>query len=67
MMGMEKAPNTIEEAVTKTMAAVSFFQCSVTGGIAPTTILTITKIDSSTREKTSGKFLNVIDGTEFPW
>ncbi|KAI0603274.1 NAD(P)-binding protein [Biscogniauxia sp. FL1348] len=45
MMGMEKAPNTVEESVGKTVAA----------------------IDKATREKTSGKFLNTIDGTEFPW
>ncbi|KAA8642749.1 hypothetical protein EYZ11_007946 [Aspergillus tanneri] len=28
---------------------------------------TIAILDSATREKTSGKFINVIDGTEFPW
>ncbi|KAL2813186.1 hypothetical protein BDW59DRAFT_154928 [Aspergillus cavernicola] len=44
-MGMEEAPNTIEESITKTLAT----------------------IDGSTREATSGKFLNVIDGTEVPW
>ncbi|KAL2849275.1 hypothetical protein BJX68DRAFT_276007 [Aspergillus pseudodeflectus] len=43
--GMEEAPNTIEEAITKTTA----------------------KIDEATREATSGRFWNVIDGTEFPW
>ncbi|KAL4742142.1 hypothetical protein BDV11DRAFT_212144 [Aspergillus similis] len=45
IMGLKEAPNTVEEAVTKTVAA----------------------IDSATREDTSGKFLNVIDGTEVPW
>ncbi|KAL4766935.1 hypothetical protein BDW60DRAFT_220925 [Aspergillus nidulans var. acristatus] len=45
IMGLKEAPNTVEEAVTKTMAA----------------------IDSATREDTSGKFLNVIDGAEVPW
>ncbi|BCS27793.1 SDR family oxidoreductase [Aspergillus puulaauensis] len=45
MMGLKEAPNTLEEAVTKTMAA----------------------IDGATREGTSGKFLNIIDGTEVPW
>ncbi|KAI2611966.1 NAD(P)-binding protein [Hypoxylon sp. NC1633] len=45
MIGLEKAPTTVDEAVEKTMAT----------------------IDDATREKTSGKFLNVIDGTEFPW
>ncbi|KAL4943063.1 hypothetical protein BDV06DRAFT_190772 [Aspergillus oleicola] len=45
MMGMKEAPNTIEEAVTKSMAT----------------------IDGATREKTSGKYLNIIDGTEVPW
>ncbi|OJJ53752.1 hypothetical protein ASPSYDRAFT_161681 [Aspergillus sydowii CBS 593.65] len=45
MMGLKEAPNTIEEAVTKTMAT----------------------IDGATREGTSGKFLNIIDGTEVPW
>ncbi|KAL2833517.1 hypothetical protein BJY01DRAFT_239479 [Aspergillus pseudoustus] len=44
-LGMEEAPNTIEEAITKTTA----------------------KIDAATREETSGKFWNVIDGTEVPW
>ncbi|KAJ0415699.1 hypothetical protein BJY00DRAFT_304726 [Aspergillus carlsbadensis] len=43
--GMEEAPNTIEEAITKTTA----------------------KIDEATRETASGKFWNVIDGTEVPW
>ncbi|KAL3441380.1 hypothetical protein BJX65DRAFT_313901 [Aspergillus insuetus] len=43
--GMEEAPNTIEEAITKTTA----------------------KIDGATREATSGRFWNVIDGVEFPW
>ncbi|KAI1638844.1 hypothetical protein F4809DRAFT_639126 [Biscogniauxia mediterranea] len=44
MMGM-KTPNTVEESVEKSVAA----------------------IDKATREKTSGKFLNTIDGTEFLW
>ncbi|KAL2811269.1 hypothetical protein BJX63DRAFT_399557 [Aspergillus granulosus] len=43
--GMKEAPNTIEEAITKTTA----------------------KIDGATREATSGRFWNVIDGTEMPW
>ncbi|KAL4929711.1 uncharacterized protein BDV17DRAFT_260799 [Aspergillus undulatus] len=45
LMGMEEAPNTVEEAITKTIAT----------------------IDGATREKTSGKYLNIIDGTELPW
>ncbi|KAL4950906.1 hypothetical protein BDW69DRAFT_171155 [Aspergillus filifer] len=45
MMGMKEAPNTIEEAVTKSIAT----------------------IDGATREKTSGKYLNIIDETEVPW
>ncbi|KAL2862579.1 uncharacterized protein BJX67DRAFT_295608 [Aspergillus lucknowensis] len=44
VMGLEEAPNTIEEAITKTTAT----------------------IDAATREATSGKFWNVIDGTELP-
>ncbi|KAK2017321.1 NAD(P)-binding protein [Colletotrichum eremochloae] len=44
-MGMEQAPNTIEESATKT----------------------IDLIEKATRETTSGKFINVIDGSEFPW
>ncbi|KAL4786963.1 hypothetical protein BJX76DRAFT_319654 [Aspergillus varians] len=45
LLGFEEAPNTIEEAVTKTLAT----------------------IDGATREGTSGKLLNVIDGAEIPW
>ncbi|KAL4985082.1 hypothetical protein BDW68DRAFT_193219 [Aspergillus falconensis] len=45
IMGLKEAPDTVEEAITKTMAT----------------------IDGATREDTSGKFLNVIDGTEIPW
>ncbi|KAL3429738.1 hypothetical protein BDV09DRAFT_200330 [Aspergillus tetrazonus] len=45
IMGLKEAPNTVEEAITKTLAA----------------------IDNATREDTSGKFLNVIDGAEVPW
>ncbi|KAI0457021.1 NAD(P)-binding protein [Xylaria acuta] len=45
MMGMEKAPDTIEDSVNKIIAA----------------------IDGATREKTSGKFLNIKDGSEVPW
>ncbi|TGJ77097.1 hypothetical protein E0Z10_g10786 [Xylaria hypoxylon] len=45
LMGMELAPDTVEDSVNKV-------------------ILTI---DGATREKTSGKFLNTIDGTEYPW
>ncbi|ROV92591.1 hypothetical protein VMCG_08928 [Cytospora schulzeri] len=45
MMGMEKAPNTLEESITKTVGV----------------------IDASKRDTTSGKFLNVIDGTVIPW
>ncbi|KAL4977120.1 hypothetical protein BDW66DRAFT_42544 [Aspergillus desertorum] len=44
-MGLEEAPDTIEDAITKTMAV----------------------IDNATREDTSGKFLNVIEGAEIPW
>ncbi|OOF96776.1 hypothetical protein ASPCADRAFT_129845 [Aspergillus carbonarius ITEM 5010] len=44
-IGLEEAPNTLEESATKMIAV----------------------IDKATREKTSGKFLNVIDETEFPW
>ncbi|RAK95417.1 NAD(P)-binding protein [Aspergillus ibericus CBS 121593] len=44
-IGMEEAPNTLEESATKTLAV----------------------IDKATREETSGKFINVIDGTELPW
>ncbi|KAL6233932.1 hypothetical protein BDW75DRAFT_213702 [Aspergillus navahoensis] len=45
IMGLNEAPDTVEEAITKTMAT----------------------IDNATRENTSGKFLNVIDGAEIPW
>ncbi|MCJ1239155.1 hypothetical protein MMC14_007148 [Varicellaria rhodocarpa] len=45
MMGMEQAPNTIEESATKTIAI----------------------LDKATRESTSGRFINVIDGSEIPW
>ncbi|KAI1146212.1 NAD(P)-binding protein [Nemania diffusa] len=45
MMGLEQAPDTIEDSVNKVISV----------------------IDGATREKTSGKLLNTIDGTEFPW
>ncbi|TDZ34019.1 Norsolorinic acid ketoreductase nor1 [Colletotrichum spinosum] len=45
MQGLEKAPNTVEESIDKTVAL----------------------IDGATREKTSGRFINVIDGEEIPW
>lgn len=44
-MGLEKAPNTVEESAGKI----------------------IDVIDKATRETTSGKFLNVIDGSKIPW
>ncbi|PWY88067.1 hypothetical protein BO94DRAFT_465191 [Aspergillus sclerotioniger CBS 115572] len=44
-IGLEEAPNTLEESATKTLAV----------------------IDKATRKETSGKFVNVIDETEFPW
>ncbi|KAL9083282.1 MAG: hypothetical protein Q9165_008588 [Trypethelium subeluteriae] len=45
LMGLEEAPNTLEESSSKTIAV----------------------LDKATRESTSGKFINVIDGSEFPW
>ncbi|GAW13628.1 hypothetical protein ANO14919_030150 [Xylariales sp. No.14919] len=45
MMGLEKAPVTVEDSVSKIVAV----------------------IDAATRETTSGRFLNTMDGTEFPW
>ncbi|KAI1170217.1 hypothetical protein F4777DRAFT_592120 [Nemania sp. FL0916] len=45
MIGLEKAPYTVEDSVNKIIAA----------------------IDGATREKTSGKFLNTMDGSEIPW
>ncbi|KAF2841762.1 NAD(P)-binding protein [Patellaria atrata CBS 101060] len=45
MQGLEKAPVTLKECTTKTMAV----------------------LDNATRKTTSGKFINIIDGTEFPW
>ncbi|KAK5993974.1 Short-chain dehydrogenase RED3 [Cladobotryum mycophilum] len=44
-MGLELAPNSLEESSTKILEL----------------------IEKSTRESTSGKFINVIDGTELPW
>ncbi|KAJ9210804.1 hypothetical protein DTO166G4_7575 [Paecilomyces variotii] len=45
LIGLELAPNSLEESTSKT----------------------ITVIDKASRESTSGKFFNAIDGTEIPW
>ncbi|RWQ94044.1 hypothetical protein C8Q69DRAFT_522497 [Paecilomyces variotii] len=45
LIGLELAPNSLEESTSKTIAV----------------------IDKASRESTSGKFFNAIDGTEIPW
>lgn len=63
MMGMELAPNTLEESTSKTMAIVRGL-CVwryLSNWLIPS------QLDSATRENTSGKFINVVDGTEIPW
>ncbi|CBF73993.1 hypothetical protein AN8155.2 [Aspergillus nidulans FGSC A4] len=58
-MGLKEAPNTVEEAITKTLAAKLNRDLRLMRGRR--------QIDSATREDTSGKFLNIIDGAEVPW
>jgi hypothetical protein len=76
IMGLKEAPNTVEEAVTKTMAAVSvgayliYHKLLLLKGVKSRELRLMRgrrQIDSATREDTSGKFLNVIDGAEVPW
>ena len=65
MVGMEKAPNTIEEIIK---GVTVFVRPILSGfkGILPITIQNA-KIDQATREKSSGKFYHVIDDAEIPW
>lgn len=64
MQGLEKAPVTVEDCCNKIVPLVRF-TCFFGGHLVA--MLTISQIDSATREKTSGKFINVLDGEELPW
>lgn len=61
MMGMELAPNTLEESTIKTIALVSAVSLDTDSW------LTRHKADNATREKTSGKFFDIINNAELPW
>jgi hypothetical protein len=65
-LGLEKAPWTARESAEKIIGLVSFsnFMGDLQGTLD---VLTIKQIEKATRENYSGKFMDAIKSTEFPW
>lgn len=64
--GLEKAPVTLEDVTSK---LIPFVSCAVHSTFPFPCFMELTqpKIAEATREKTSGKFFNLDDGTELPY
>lgn len=63
MMGMEKAPTTVDESSTKTISYVSLLRELSNLALK----LNVSQVDNATRESTSGKFFSIVEGVQLPW